>query len=205
VESQGPKPEPDKSRTAFLGGLTAPQLPAVSADPQPAPKQFALRGRWVLGGAAATLAVVACLVVWALIRDTEPPVNPDLPEWFQPIYRIPKNRGIVFPPKTARVQAKAQSRPKPGAEPAKYSQEWLEKHFTHYIDWRNGFVWSRPRVVYPSDGKILAGVKVILGEQVDGLSLICTVTPDGQPENMYVQSWALRDRSQGPPPRQPDE
>ena len=27
-----------------------------------------------------------------------PPPNPDLPEWFDPAYRVKKNRGIIFAP-----------------------------------------------------------------------------------------------------------
>jgi hypothetical protein len=168
-----------------------------------------MQDRWFLGFIGAILATgggIALIGVAVLANypdDRIPPPNPDLPDWFDPAYRIGKNRSIIFPPKTA---GKAQGKPNPEATPpGKYTEAWLEEHFTHYIGSSNAFIWSTPKVAYPSDGKIMAGIKVIVGEQVGDLSLICTLKADRLPENMYAQSALLRERTQGPPPVAKDD
>ena len=109
-----------------------------------------------------------------------------------------------MPRKTAE---KVKGKPNPGqrAPPGKYTDEWLDEHFTHYIGPSNAFIWSTPKVRYPCEGKIMAGIKVIVGEEVGDLSLICTLTAAGRPENMYLQSAQLRERAQGPPPAPEDD
>jgi hypothetical protein len=162
-----------------------------------------MQDRWFLGFIGAILATgVGIALVGVVVfanhsADELPPPNPNLPEWFDPAYRIGKNRSIIFAPKTA-GNAQAKRNPE-AAPPEKYTEDWLEERFTHYIDVSNAFIWSTPKVAFPAHGKIMAGIKVIVGEQVGDLSLICAVTADGRPENMYVPSNLLRERSQGPP------
>jgi hypothetical protein len=172
---------------------------AAAADKGPGNKWPAGR-RWALVGAGGAAALVGVALLVHYLSGGAPRPNPNLPEWFDPAYRIGKNRGIIFPPGVVKRQGKGYARPGEAATGGKYTEEWLDKHFTHYIDWQNAFIWSTPRVRYPSDGKIIAGVKVIVGEQVNELSLICTRTEDGRPENMYVETVRLRARSKGPPP-----
>ena len=166
----------------------------VPLDRPTAPAKKPRIFKWALLGVGAGVALMGVIFFACYPPETLPSPSPGLPEWFDPAYRIKKNRGIIFPPKTA-IQPKG----------TPYTDAWLEEHFTHYIGTSNAFIWSTPKVKYPSDGKILAGIKVIVGEQVNDLSLICTLTPDGRPENMYVPSALLRDRSEGPPPVQNDD
>lgn len=178
--------------------------PAPSDLPAPLPPPT--RGEWrrfaAVLAATAGLTLIVSLVVRETIWDdaeAHPRANPNLPEWFDPAYRISKKRGIVFPPKTP------QSSERPAAEPrGKYTEPWLDEHFTHYVGPGNAFIWASPRMVYPCDGKILSGIKVIVGEQAGDLTLICTLK-DGQPENMYIQTRFLLDRSHGPPPVPDDD
>ena len=114
-------------------------------------------------------------------------LDPNLPEHFAVEYRIPKNRGQVYQPKG------------PIARESKYDQAWLDAKFTHYIE-SNAFVWAKPKKVFPCDGKIWTGHKVILGPHVNGFDLICTLTDSGKVENMFVVSGWLRARAAGPPP-----
>jgi hypothetical protein len=205
MEEHFPASEGQKQRPADPMYPVAPQNhPGAEAQPTTI-KRFPVRGRWLLCGTALGLVLVGSVAIWAVTRSSEPAFNPDLPEWFHPQYRIKKGRGNIFLPKAAKGQGTKTPQPASASPPAKYTQEWLDERFTHYVDWRNGFVWSKPRVVPPSEGKIYAGVKVIVGEQVNGMSLICTLTPDGRPENMYVENWVLRERSKGPPPMKKDE
>jgi hypothetical protein len=198
--SMGNKEGPDKSAAAVM--------PEPASAPTGAPAQASAgrsRRRWAIIGGGVAIAVIAAIIAVYYLYFSAPRQNPDLPEWFSPAYRIKSNRGIIFPAGFFKRKGLEEPRPTPGVRGGKYTQEWLEKHFTHYVDWRNAFIWATPKVVYPSDGKILAGVKVIVGEQVNDMSLICTVTPDGQPENMYVQSVLLRERAQGPPTKEDDD
>jgi hypothetical protein len=161
-----------------------------------------LRPRLIVGTCAGIAVLVA---LWLFFPSGTPPQNPDLPEWFSPAYRIKTNRAIIFP----LTWPKQGSKPNPGkantSPGGKYTEEWLDEHFTHYIGKDNAFVWTSPPVRYPSHGKILAGIKVIMGEEVDDMSLVCTITADGKPENMYLETARLRRRSQGPPPAPKDD
>jgi hypothetical protein len=156
--------------------------------------------RWLLVGVTVGLVLAGAVALWAVNHFSDPVIDPDLPDWFDQVYRIKQRRGIIFPAKAATAQAKKKARQPGATSPARYTQEWMNENFTHYIEWRNAFVFARPRVVYPSEGKIMAGVKVIVGQQLEKMSLICTVTEDGRPENMFVENWALREKSKGPPP-----
>jgi hypothetical protein len=158
--------------------------------------------RWTWAIAIGILALAAVVIFWSEQEiDVEPALSPDLPEWFQPAYRIKKNRAIIFGVIPSQF-AVPQGNKDVGVN---YSPEWLEEHFTHYMQ-VNAFVFIKPKIVYPCDGKIMEGVKVILGPRIDEeLSLICTLAPDGLPENMYVQHRFLRDRANGPPPPSRDD
>jgi hypothetical protein len=172
---------------------------AIAETPSPLLSFFV---RWTWPIAIGVVALAAVVVFWSQPDiDDEPPLSPDLPEWFQPAYRIRKNRAIIFG-----VSAPQLAVPQVNKDVGvKYSPEWLEEHFTHYMQ-VNAFVFIKAKIVYPCDGKIMEGVKVILGPRIDeDLSLICTLAPEGLPENMYVQHRFLRDRANGPPPPSRDD
>ena len=45
----------------------------------------------------------------------------------------------------------------------------------------------------------MAGIKVVAGPEFGNLILICALTEDGRPENMFVPTETLQERSKGPP------
>jgi hypothetical protein len=80
----------------------------------------------------------------------------------------------------------------------------FEGSFTHYTRIPL-FVWATPAHVYPSHGKIRAGLKVIFGKEINGMTLVCLRGDGGRLLNMFIEGGYLRDRSQGPPPARDDD
>jgi hypothetical protein len=200
-----PDGSPEKAPNGDAVALDAQAEGRVpSREATPVRKRLTMRS-WALVLTGLAVAVIGAYLAWDYFSDNDPLPDPNLPEWFSPRYRIKKSYGIIAGPallmRTGRWHVQATGT----ASPGRYTEEWLDKHFTHYVSPRNGFVWTRPRVVYPSDGKILGGVKVIVGGQVNELSYVCTLDPEGRPINMYMLTMLLVDRSQGPPPEPDDD
>ena len=85
----------DGSASARVGDLLPPEpvdAPAV-ASPSTAPQRKGIR--WLLLGGAILLLAAGGVGIYYATRTPEPSI--DLPEWFDPAYRIQKNRAIIYP------------------------------------------------------------------------------------------------------------
>jgi hypothetical protein len=158
------------------------------------------RRKWILLGAAGGLLLIG-LVFYPMTSEADVDVS-DLPEWFGRVHRIRQPpspaHSVPFVPGLGNLLT-----PKDTGPSDQLTSEVFENEFTHYMG-SNAFVWATPRNPYPAHGKILAGIKVIVGKEVDEMTLICLRTKDGKPLNMFIQGGALRHRAQGPPPQQDD-
>ena len=173
--------------------------PSSPSPPSPPPEETQRKRAWPL---LLGLGAVALVLGYAYVSNrpaTERDYNfSDLPEWFNRDHRVrPAERvmpvagiGMLMPP---------------AIEPSKqFSPQWLEENFTHYVA-DDSFVWSAPKLDFPSHGKILGGTKVISsGKQVGEFTLICAVSNDGRAMNLFMQTRFLQDRSKGPPELQDD-
>ncbi|HZZ77672.1 MAG TPA: hypothetical protein VFE62_04080 [Gemmataceae bacterium] len=151
--------------------------------------------RWLVLGVAILLAGGGAAAIFYATREADP--TADMPDWFDPAYRVQKKRGIIFPSQSG---DKARYDGRVAGPPGKYDDEWLDKNFTHYIGTENAYYWSSPGLAYTSaGGKLMAGIKAVAGPKIGGLVLICVITEDGRPENMFVEQARLHKRSKGPP------
>jgi hypothetical protein len=160
--------------------------------------------KWLWLGTA--VAPLLGFVYWASPAPTNPVVvtSPDLPAWFQPPYRLRRAVPNANPAGKVYVEGMGWLPPDQVPPPGDFTPEWLDKHFTHYLQ-TNAFTWAVPDSTSLPDGKILGGTKVIFGERVGEFSLICTRTRDSRIMNMFVGTTNLRERSQGPPPVEEDD
>jgi hypothetical protein len=189
-----------KAAAPVASGFNLPTWPAAPPATIPAATSPGIRKRtWAVLGIGAGMMLLGLSVYW-MNQAPEPTLDvSDLPEWFALAHRIRQPRpyagnvkgvGIILPPERG--------------SPLKLTPEWFEKHFTHYMK-MNSFVWASPKHEFESHGKIWGGIKVIFGKEVGPLSLVCVLTNDGRPINMFVENENLRPRSQGPPPKQDDD
>jgi hypothetical protein len=131
---------------------------------------------------------------------SEPDVS-ELPSWFARAHRIRQPASPAHP--VPFVPAVGQVLP-PTEAPGQLTEAEFENSFTHYTRIPL-FVWATPVHVYPSHGKILPGLKVIFGKEINGMTLVCLRSDGDRPLNMFIESGYLRDRSQGPPRQQRDD
>jgi hypothetical protein len=173
--------------------------------PSPAPPTQATtnrkRSRWL----GPSIGVGAVIVVLGLVLlRAGPAANregsfSDLPEWFD------RARRIQCAEQVNSVEGIGMLRLPPVGPSSQFTQTWLEQKFTHYVA-DDAFVWATPENRYPTDGKILAGTKVISsGKQVNQFTLVCAVTKDGQAFNFFMHTLFLRERAKGPPEIRDDD
>jgi len=163
------------------------------SSPQPMPTESKRKRTWpwLMGAGAAS--VLLGIVFLATRLEKEPDYRfSDLPECFDRAHRIRPAEQVI------RVEGIGLLQPPPVEPCAEFSPQWLEQNFTHYVA-VNAFVWATPKYRYPSDGKMFAGTKVVLGKEVNQLGLVCTVSKDGRAINLFMETQLLRERSQGPP------
>lgn len=180
-----------------LPDLQVSQVPPVVRPARKWDRKLLFAG----AGIIAALIALAVFMMWPSDPDDEPDLaSPDLPEWFQRPHRIRAAQGkkvgvfpglgLFNPPKD------------PPAPPKGFNPTWFEKNFTHYLG-REAYVYSVPKREYVSDGRMQLGTKVLLGEVASAdVALVCVCSQNGRPINMYVRRDALRDRRQGPPPKE---
>jgi hypothetical protein len=146
---------------------------------------------WLIGTGAAILLLG---IVFAATRLGKEPVYDfsELPVCFDRAHRIRPAQQVIT------VEGVGLLQPPPIEPSAEFNPHWLEQNFTHYVA-DNAFAWATPKYRYPSDGKIFAGTKVVLGKAVNELSLVCTVSKDGRAINLFMETFLLRERSNGPP------
>jgi hypothetical protein len=174
----------------FLQGQQA------SALQRPSVWSIVRGSRWLRIGALAGVAVIAVVALAVVVyRMNDPENEPDpasreLPEWFHREHRILPARGKVV---ATVPQMGVMRPPKQVSRPEKFTREWFEKNFTHYTG-ENVFVFVRPRIEFYSDGKLVPGVKVLLGEYVGEAALICICTEIGRARQAHGRRCELKAR-----------
>jgi hypothetical protein len=170
------------------------------SSPDPAPTDTKGKPTWLwLILWAGTMTVLFGALFAAIRPEKEPDYSfSDLPECFDRAHRIRPAQQVIP------VEGIGLLQPPPVVPSAEFSPQWLQQSFTHYVA-DDAFVWATAKYQYPSDGKILAGTKIVLGKHVNELSLVCTVTKDGRAINLFMQTRFLRERSQGPPEIRDDD
>lgn len=172
-----------------------PYPASPSAPPAPTEtKRHRTRWMWpAIGMGTAAIVVLGIVFLRHKPEKNQDDFFPDLPEWFDRAHRI------ISAEQVTSVEGIGLLLPPPVEPLSQFSADWLENKFTHYVA-SNAFVWDSPKLRHPSDGKVLAGTKVISsGKQVREFTLVCAFTKDGRPVNFFMRTTFLRARWKGPP------